>query len=63
MQNIVRLEGDALAAFMEMLERAYHSTERDVYRLRFALDGDQFKMKVNEGMWTAGLGAVIESAS
>ena len=57
------LEGEALQSFMEIIERAYHSTERDVYRLRFALDGDHFKMKVNEGMWTADLGATVEPAS
>lgn len=51
--NIVTLSADEAEYVLENLA----SIDRDrVYRLRFAIDNGQIKIKVNEDAWTQGFG-------
>jgi hypothetical protein len=52
---IVTLEADTLDSFLRLVEKAHVD---GCYRLRVAVDGGSLKLKVNEGMWTPGLGRV-----
>lgn len=52
---ILTFEADTLDALLRLVEKAHRD---GCYRLRVAVDGGELKLKVNEGMWTPGLGRV-----
>jgi hypothetical protein len=64
--EIVLMEGDALAAFlvnMDMVCNAYfrQGNTPGVYQLRFAIDEDGLKVKVNDYSWSPARGRMVVS--
>lgn len=57
MEKLITLEGDDLAAFLEVMEAITSGRER-VYQLRVCIDGDQVKVKANGRTWTPGYGTL-----
>lgn len=61
MRPMWTFEGDELRALLNDL--AEHPTWGPIYRLRFALDEDTLKWKVNEDTWSPGKAADGEARS
>jgi len=55
MDELALLEGDDLAAFLEVMEAMTTGRER-VYQLRVCVDDGQVKVKANGRTWTPGYG-------
>jgi hypothetical protein len=56
MDNIIIIEGNDLSAFYNIMREAVNGANNgSAYRIRVAIDGG-VKVKVNEGMWTYGVG-------
>lgn len=54
--DIVEITGAELSELLRILRRVVAERDRAVHTVRVAVDGDGFKLKVNEGTWTSGYG-------
>lgn len=60
MEPIVILESHDLNSFLGSVGGIEHAKDAggDIYRMRFAIDGDGIKVKINEEMWSPPLGHI-----
>lgn len=56
--KIIKITGTELSELLRTLRAELREDRGAIHTLRVATDNGEFKLKVNEGMWTPGYGTV-----